>query len=103
MASAARVTFLPAGISVAATPGASLFELAREAGLAIETACVGQATCGLCRVKIVKGGEHLSAFDDAERKHLGNVYFINRLRLSCRARPTGAGDVVLEVPPPRSH
>jgi 2Fe-2S ferredoxin len=61
---------------------------------------VGKATCGLCRVKIVAGEEFLSPFNALERKHLGNVYFITKERLSCQARVTG-GDIVVEVPPPK--
>jgi 2Fe-2S ferredoxin len=93
------VTFLPAGVRVDCAEGESVFEIARRAGIAVTTACVGKATCGLCRVKIVEGEGHLSPFNAAERKHLGNVYFINKLRLSCQAR-VGAGDVVVELPDP---
>jgi hypothetical protein len=39
----------------------------------------------------------LSGFNAAERKHLGNVYFINKLRLSCQAE-IGDGDVTVELP-----
>ena len=91
------VTYLPAGTRIECAAGESVFEVARRAGIAVTTACVGKATCGLCRVKIVSGEEHLSPFNNAERKHLGNVYFINKLRLSCQAR-VGAGDVVVELP-----
>jgi 2Fe-2S ferredoxin len=99
------VTFLPAGVRVDCAAGESVFEVARRAGIEVTTACVGKATCGLCRVKIVGGEAHLSAFNAAERKHLGNVYFINKLRLSCQAR-VGASeadaDVVVELPGPRA-
>lgn len=73
-----------------------MFEVGRRAGVAISTACVGKATCGLCRVKVVGGEDHLSAFNAAERKHLGNVYFITKQRLACQARV--CGDVIVEVP-----
>jgi ferredoxin len=97
------VTFVTGGAGGARTrvegrAGASLFELARGAGIAVSTACVGKATCGLCRMKVVAGEEALSPFNDAERKHLGNVYFITKQRLSCQARLAAAGDVVVEVP-----
>jgi ferredoxin len=88
---------MPAGTRVACAAGESVFEVARRAGIEITTACVGKATCGLCRVKIVGGEADLSPFNNAERKHLGNVYFINKLRLSCQAR-VGAGDVTVELP-----
>ena len=96
------VTYLPNGVRVDCAADESIFEIARRAGIAVNTACVGKATCGLCRVKIVSGEAHLSPFNAAERKHLGNVYFINKVRLSCQARLCdGDGDVVVELPPPR--
>jgi uncharacterized 2Fe-2S/4Fe-4S cluster protein (DUF4445 family) len=95
------VTFLPAGVRVECAAAESVFEVARRAGIEVTTACVGKATCGLCRVKIVDGEAHLTPFNAAERKHLGNVYFINKLRLSCQAR-VGEGDVVVELPGPRA-
>ncbi len=91
------VTFLPAGQRVACEDGASVFEVGRRAGVEISTACVGKATCGLCRVKLVEGEAHVSPLNAAEKKHLGNVYFITKTRLACQTRVSG--DVVVELPP----
>ena len=74
-----------------------MFHVAQKAKLAITTACNAKATCGLCRVKVISGEAHLTPINDAEKKHLGNVYFITRQRLSCQARISG-GDVVVEIP-----
>ena len=52
------------------------------------TACGGKGSCGLCRIKIVAGEEGLPPISPEEKKHLGNTYFISKLRLSCRIRPT---------------
>jgi ferredoxin, 2Fe-2S len=92
------VTFLPGGSRVPCAAGESVFGVARRAGITVTTACVGKATCGLCRVKVVAGEAHLSGFNAAERKHLGNVYFINKLRLSCQAQIVDDGEVVVELP-----
>ena len=75
--------------------GDSLFDAGARVGAAIDTACVGKGTCGLCRVKIVTGAEHLTPYSDEERKHLGNVYHITKVRLACRARVSG--DVTIQV------
>jgi 2Fe-2S ferredoxin len=91
------VTFLPSGARVPCAAGETVFGVARRADVAVTTACVGKATCGLCRVKVVDGEAFLSPFNAAERKHLGNVYFINKLRLSCQA-VVGDGDVTVELP-----
>lgn len=93
------VTFQPSGVAAEAADGESVFDIGRRAGVVIETACVGKATCGLCRVKIVSGAEHLTPYNEAEHRHLGNVYHLTRVRLSCQARISG--DVTVELAPRR--
>jgi len=73
----------------------TLFEAGARLSAGIDTACVGKGTCGLCRVKIIAGAEHLNAFTDEERKHLGNVYHLTKVRLSCRCPISG--DVTIEI------
>ena len=94
----AGVTFLPSGRRIECAVGESVFAIARRSQVAITTACVGKATCGLCRVKVVAGEALLSAFNGDERKHLGNVYFITKQRLSCQAQVVGDGEITVEVP-----
>jgi uncharacterized 2Fe-2S/4Fe-4S cluster protein (DUF4445 family) len=84
-------------MKLACDDGESVFAIAKRVGLPITTACGAKATCGLCRVKIISGDAHLSPLNDVEKKHLGNVYFITRQRLSCQALVSG-GDVVVEIP-----
>jgi 2Fe-2S ferredoxin len=91
------VTFQPSGVRVDCADGDSVFDVGRRAGVPISTACVGKATCGLCRVKILDGEALLSPLNAAEKKHLGNVYFITKMRLACQTRVHG--DVVVDVPP----
>lgn len=95
---AATVTFQPFGTEVLAAAGESLFDAGRRAGVPIPTACVGKASCGLCRVKILDGEAHLSPQNVDEKRHLGNTYFISKLRLSCQARIVADGEVVVELP-----
>ena len=82
--------------TVEAPAGTTLFEAGARISAGIDTACVGKGTCGLCRVRIVAGAEHLTPYSDDERKHLGNVYHITRVRLACRSQLTG-GDVAIQV------
>jgi ferredoxin len=89
-----RVTIVGNG-DVDLPDGGTLFEAGAKLGAGIDTACVGKGTCGLCRVKIISGAEHLNPYTDEERKHLGNVYHLTKVRLSCRCRPTGA--VTIEI------
>ena len=89
------VTFEHAGaLRVECRDGESIFEVALRAGRPLPTACGGKASCGLCRVRIVAGAEFLSAVNVDERRHLGNVTFLTKLRLGCQARVTG-GDVTV--------
>jgi ferredoxin len=83
------------GTVIECAEGTTLFEAGAKLASGIDTACVGKGTCGLCRVKILAGAEHLSPYTDEEQKHLGNVYHITKVRLSCRTRVSG--DVVIEV------
>ena len=83
------------GTVVECPEGTTLFDAGGKAAAGIETTCVGKGTCGLCRVKILAGAEHLTPYTDEERKHLGNVYHLTKVRLSCRTRVSG--DVVIEV------
>jgi ferredoxin len=80
---------------VEAPEGTTLFEAGAKIAAGIDTACVGKGTCGLCRVKIVSGAEHLNPFTDEEKKHLGNVYHLTKVRLSCRSQISG--DVTIEI------
>jgi len=84
-----------APVTVEVAPGDSLFDAAAKVSAGVDTACVGKGTCGLCRVKILAGAEHLNPYTDEERRHLGNVYHITKVRLSCRCRPTG--DVSIQI------
>ena len=93
-----RITFLPDGVVAEAREGETVFAVGRRSGVAVETACVGKATCGLCRVRIVAGEEFTSPQNDDERKHLGNVYFITKVRLACQTAVAG-GDVAVELAP----
>ena len=75
--------------------GTTLFDAGAKLTAGIDTACVGKGTCGLCRVRIIAGAEHLTAYTDEETKHLGNVYHLTKVRLACRTRVSG--DVTIEL------
>jgi ferredoxin len=83
-------------VAIELPAGATLFEAGARISAGIDTACVGKGTCGLCRVKILDGAAHLTPYGDEERKHLGNVYHLTKVRLACRSQLTG-GDVTIEV------
>ena len=84
------------GLRVTCAEGETIFEVALRAGKPLSSACGAKASCGLCRVKVLGGEEHLSAFNANEKRHLGNVYFITKIRLGCQAQVAG-GDVLVEA------
>jgi ferredoxin len=91
-----RVTFEPSGVAVDLRAGESVFDAGRRVNVLIPTACMAKGTCGLCRVKIISGAEHLPPPSAVEQRHLGNTYFITRLRLSCQITPTS--DLTVRIP-----
>ena len=92
-----RVTIEPLGVTLECKEGESVFACARRHNVFIPTACAGKATCGLCRVKMIADEANVTPINRDEQKHLGNTYFITKLRLSCQCRVSG-GDVTVQIP-----
>jgi len=55
-----RVTFIPQGLTTRAPDGATIFDAANWAGLALDGTCGGRGTCGKCRVRRNAGGWELA-------------------------------------------
>jgi ferredoxin, 2Fe-2S len=91
-----RVTIEPIGVTIECKDGESVFNCARRHNVLIPTACAGKATCGLCRVRMIAGEPNVTPINRDEQKHLGNTYFITKLRLSCQLTPTG--DITVRIP-----
>jgi len=91
-----RVTILPFQVTIDCADEESVFAAARRQGVLIPTACAGKATCGLCRVKLIDGEGNVPPIKPEETRHLGNTYFITKLRLSCQMVPTG--DLTVQLP-----
>lgn len=89
------VRFLPSGATAEVAAGTTLFDAGAKVQAGIDTACVGKGTCGLCRVRVVEGLDHLGPLTDEDTRHLGNVFHLTRVRLACRAPVLG--DVAVEV------
>ena len=80
----AQIRFLPDEAAIACEPGQNILELATENGVGIASACGGKGNCGLCRIVVQQGEEHISPYNEAEEKHLGNLHHLTKLRLSCQ-------------------
>ncbi len=83
------------GKTFPAKSGETVFEVGRRNGVDISTACVGQGNCGLCRVHVIGGEAFLSPYNQTEEDHMGNVYFLTKIRLACQSELLGGGTVVV--------
>lgn len=92
-----KVRFEPSGVTVECDDGETVFAVARRNSVPIETTCGGKAFCGLCRVKVLEGEEHLSAYNAVEERYLGNVYYLTKTRLACQTQVHG--DAVVQPLP----
>jgi len=93
-----KITFLPLDVSIEVHEGATLFNAAPRADVAIPSQCGGRCACALCRVEVLEGSEFLSPMSWDEEEHLGNSFHLTRERLSCQCRVFG--DVVVKVVAP---
>ena len=88
-----RVTFQPAGRSFAVAAGETLFEIAAEAGVEVDTVCGGNGSCGKCKVRFEADAPIPSPVD---YMHLTGAEIGQGFRLSCQVRATR--DMVVQVP-----
>ena len=101
-----RVIFQPYGKQVTARSGETLLDVARSAGVYIESICGGHQTCGKCRVHVAEGffdaygihstADHLSPPSAGERSCAERCGLREGERLACSARVLG--DVVIDIP-----
>lgn len=85
----------PIGDDLELEPGETIIEAAWRLGYYWPTVCYGQAHCTLCAVEVLSGEENLTPVegdeDDALRHRLVDASRRDpsRVRLACRARPSG--------------
>ncbi len=73
--------------------GGSLLNVLRSNNILVPAACGGQATCGMCRVKVAEGGGVLTP---AEESHITRAQAREGERLACMVRLRQ--DLEVEVP-----
>jgi ferredoxin len=78
--------------------GEDLLRALQAAGHPISTSCGGRATCGLCRLVVRSGKEHLTPLNSQELIHLGNVARVIGARLACQACVAHEGEILVDVP-----
>jgi NADPH-dependent 2,4-dienoyl-CoA reductase/sulfur reductase-like enzyme/ferredoxin len=83
--SRAKVRFLPGDSAVDAEIGASLLEVAEDAGLRIEAGC-RMGVCGADPVAVIEGMDGLSQPDEDELTTLRRLGYTANTRMACCAR-----------------
>lgn len=79
-------------------PG-SLLAMALANGIAIDHACGGVCACATCHVIVRAGYETCHPPTDDEEDRLDDAYGLTATsRLACQCVPTGARDLVVEIP-----
>ncbi len=76
------VTFEPLGVRVKSEAGRTIFDIAREAGLAVRSECGGKGICGKCKI-IVSNPKAISALTENEKKYLTADEIHEGYRLAC--------------------
>jgi adenylate cyclase len=93
-----RLTY-PSGRQVLITPGMSVLEASRLAGIPHASLCGGRGRCSTCRVRVGAGLEALPSPTADEARVLRRVGAAPNVRLACQLRPTADLDVFPLLPP----
>jgi adenylate cyclase len=89
----------PDGRIVEVTPGTSVLEASRIAGIPHAHVCGGRGRCSTCRVR-VRGEIHsIDPPDAVEQRVLKRIGALPNIRLACQLRPRGPVEVTPLLPP----
>jgi adenylate cyclase len=89
----------PDGRSVEVTPGTSVLEASRLAGIPHASVCGGRGRCSTCRIR-VRGEIHsIDPPAEDEVRVLHRIGATPNVRLACQLRPRGAVEVTPLLPP----
>lgn len=99
-----KITFLPhekicpTGLTVEASPGQTIIEVALSHGIEIEHACEMSCACTTCHVIVRKGYNSLEPAEEREEDLLDKAWGLEPdSRLSCQARIENE-DLEVEIP-----
>jgi len=67
----------------------TVLNAAQKLDIDLSPACGGNGSCGLCKVRVLEGKEHLTEPNENEQNHLGSANFAVGERLACQVIPTG--------------
>jgi adenylate cyclase len=93
-----RITY-PDGRYIEVTPGMSVLEASRLAGVPHASICGGRGRCSTCRVRVRGTAHSLEPPTEGERRVLCRIRATPNVRLACMLRPTGPVEVTPLLPP----
>jgi len=93
-----RITY-PDGRFVEVTPGTSVLEASRIAGVPHAHICGGRGRCSTCRVRVRGAVASIDPPGDDERRVLHRIGATPDVRLACQLRPKGPVGVTPLLPP----
>jgi adenylate cyclase len=89
----------PDGRRIEVGRGTTLLEASRAAGVPHASVCGGRGRCSTCRVRLVRGQDHVPPPSEDELRVLQRVGAGPGTRLACQTRPTGPVEIVPLLPP----
>lgn len=87
------------GRSIEVTPGTTILDASRLAGIPHASVCGGRGRCSTCRVRVLEGGDRLPSPGAEELGVLERVGAAPNVRLACQTRPVSAVTVMPLLPP----
>jgi adenylate cyclase len=87
------------GRFVDVTPGTSVLEASRVAGIPHAHICGGRGRCSTCRVRVRSEIGSIDPPGDTERRVLRRIGATSNVRLACQLRPRGPVEVTPLLPP----
>lgn len=92
-----NITINPAGLTVSASPGATVLAAMAAAGQNLASRCGGNGQCGGCHVFIHEGRKSLSKIQRTENEKLDSIVGVgSKSRLACQA-VLGEEDITVEL------
>jgi adenylate cyclase len=89
----------PDGRCVDVTPGTSVLEASRLAGIPHASVCGGRGRCSTCRVRVRGEIRSIDSPGENELRVLRRIGATQNVRLACQLRPHGAVEVTPLLPP----
>ena len=89
----------PDGRVVEVTPGTSVLEASRLAGIPHASVCGGRGRCSTCRVRVRGEIRSIDPPAEDELRVLRRIGATSNVRLACQLRPRGAVEVTPLLPP----